>query len=168
MTAMKKERMTAMKIVKLLMYAYIVGMAILLLLFFFMAASVIVGVILFFFLNFLIFFNAVTSIAGVILFFYLWRTQQIEISRDIFFLLPHILLSFGLMGPIGGFWVLPENWTGSFDDVWSVAYAINQYGMPFLLYCFLQVTGGFYVIGARVYCFVLPVFTMFGIAARAG
>jgi hypothetical protein len=70
--------------------------------------------------------------------------------------------------PIFGLLDLPENWTGSFDDVWSVAYAINQYGMPFLLYCFLQVTGGFYVIGARVYCFVLPVLTMFGIAARAG
>jgi hypothetical protein len=89
--------------------------------------------------------------------------------RESLFLLPHILLFFGSMGCMSGsLLVLPEKWTGSFDDVFQVAYAINQYGMPFLLYCFLQATGGFYVIGARVYCFVLPVLTMLGFVAGLG
>jgi hypothetical protein len=64
----------------------------------------------------------------------------------------------------GNLLALPEKWTGSFDDVFQVAYAINQYGMPFLLYCFLQVTGRYYPVAARVYCFVLPVLTIFGTA----
>jgi hypothetical protein len=107
-----------------------------------------------------------SSIAGVVLFVYLCRTRQLVISRDIFFLLPHILLYFGFASCINGsFLALPEKWTGSFYDVIDVAYIIVEFGLPFLLYCFLQVPGDAYEIISRIFCFILPVLSLLSIAS---
>jgi hypothetical protein len=58
------------------------------------------------------------------------------------------------MGCIYGiFLVLPKKWTGSFDDVTAVAYTIVEFGLPFLLYCFLQIPGDVCEIISRIFCF---------------
>jgi hypothetical protein len=38
----------------------------------------------------------------------------------------------------------------------NLTFIIPEFGLPFLLYCFLQVTDGYFVVVARIFCFVLP------------
>ena len=147
-----KEKLSAMKILKLLMNCYIMFIAL---------------------FPFLLFFNAVGSIVGIILFVYLWGTQQLEISGKIFFLIPHVVF-FGTLHSL-----FRVEWTDyllpfynikiwSFHDICGAAYTMSVFGLPFLLYCFLHTTGSRYVIMSRVYCFILPVFTVWGAALLMG
>jgi hypothetical protein len=122
------------------------------------------------FFPFFFFFISVTCITGVILFVYLCFTRQLVISRKIFFLLPYILWYFVLMrwlddGLFSQFVECFAKWPWSFYDVVSVCYVIIKCGMPFLLYCFLQITGWRLAIIARIFCFVLPVFAFISLMA---
>jgi hypothetical protein len=147
-----KERMTTMKIVRLLLNIYIVMLVCL----------------LHYAILFTAFFNAVASIIGVVLFVYLCRTRQLAVSRKIFFLIPHIVLfgiadvSWGVMGMFDYFLPFSEKRTLSLYDAYSVVYTIAKFGLPFLLYCFLHIADKFYVIAARIFCFILPIFTILG------
>jgi hypothetical protein len=86
------------------------------------------------------------------------------------FLLPYILWSVGIMGQFDDshfsqFVECFAKWPWSGDDVVSMCYVIITCGMPFLLYCFLQITGGRLAIIARIFCFVLPVFASISLMA---
>jgi hypothetical protein len=101
------------------------------------------------------FFNAVNCIGGVILFIHLCRTGRLVLSKRVFFLLPHLML-FGLLhndfSPFEHGFI-----NGSFIDVLvPVFFIIYEFGLPFLLYCFLQVTEGYRAVAARIFCFILP------------
>ena len=138
----------AMKIVKLLMNIYMVLAC------------------LFFLVPLIVFINAASSIAGVVLFVYLWRTRQLAFSKKIFFLIPHVVF-FGIAEVDYG--ILKESYFLLFYEkqawppvgVYSVFYLIVAFGLPFLLYCFLHVTGKTYVIIARILCVALPLLTIF-------
>jgi hypothetical protein len=146
--------MTAMKTIKLLLNVYIVMLVCL----------------LYYAILFIALFNALVSIIGVVLFVYLCRTRQLVSSRDIFFLIPHVVF-FGIVdvflmvtGMFDYFLPFSEKRTLSLYDAYSVVYTIAKFGLPFLLYCFLHITDIFYVIAARIFCFILPIFTIFGFA----
>jgi hypothetical protein len=151
MTTNEKEKMIA-DIIRLLLNIYIIMLICL----------------LHFVILFIAFFNAVTSIIGIILAVYLYRTRQLAISKKIVFLIPHVVF-FGIVDVfllVTGFFVylLPfsEKGTWSFYDAYSVAYTIVKFGLPFLLYCFLQIPHRFYAIVARILCFILPILTILG------
>jgi hypothetical protein len=118
------------------------------------------------FFLFFFFFVSVTCIIGVILFVYLCCTRQLVISRKVFFLLPHILLYFGIMGRLdySSFSQFAE-WSWSFYDAVYLCYLIIKCGMPFLLYCLLQIIEGRLAIIARIFCFVLPIVSSISIAS---
>lgn len=99
----------------------------------------------------LFFFSSIVScIIGVILFGYLCFTRRLVISRRAFFLLPHII--FYLLNSFN----VTSLFTNPSDILMDLTYVIPEFGLPFLLYCFLQVTDRYFVVAARMFCFVLP------------
>jgi hypothetical protein len=107
------------------------------------------------------YFTLVSCIAGILLFVYLCRTHRLVISREIFFLLPHILLFLlfakGIEVPrLKGHW--------SYYDTLNVYYLIVAFGLPFLLYSFLQIIKGRFAVIARIFCFILPYFSVASLA----
>jgi hypothetical protein len=101
------------------------------------------------------YFTLVSCIAGIIPFVYLCRARRLVISSEIFFLLPHILL-FLLFGHDIEVPMRKGQW--SYYDTLNVYYLIAAFGLPFLLYCFLQITEGRFAVIARIFCFILPLF----------
>jgi hypothetical protein len=98
-------------------------------------------------------FNALSCIGGVILLIYLCRTGQLVISKRVFFLLPHIMLYGLLHNAFSPFTWLNDSFMNVFPNVFFI---IFEFGLPFLLYCFLQVTEGYRAVAAKILCFILP------------
>lgn len=142
-----KEETAAIKLIELLITLYIYMFVISLFLLFSYPAMLL-----------FVFFVPITCIAGVILFVYLCSTHQLVVSWRAFFLLPHIL--------IYGWWdnsfsMLIEKftkWPWNLHDILLVCYVIVKCGLPFLLYCFLQVTDRTLAVVSRIFCFILPLF----------
>jgi hypothetical protein len=105
--------------------------------------------------------NMAACITGVILFGYLCCTRRLAISRKVFFLLPYVLLWFVILRYFGDdsfsrFIGCFTKWPWSIDDMYSLYYVIVTCGLPFLLYCFLQITEGRLAVAAKILCFILP------------
>jgi hypothetical protein len=139
------EKTTMIELIKLIIHVYI---------YLFVISIFMAGIPLPYFLYF---FTPVSCIAGIIVFVYLCRARQLVISWKIFFLLPHILMYFAPMITGGSddspfnklYWSPPYIMAGVF-------YLIVTFGMPFLLYCFLQITDRVLSVIARIFCFILP------------
>jgi hypothetical protein len=108
-----------------------------------------------------LFFNAACCIAGVILFVYLCRTRQLAISRKIFFLIPHVAVFVIAEVHFGVYGWLTYRYS-------ILAYTIAVIGLPFLLYCFLQVTDRYYAILAIILCFISLFFAFLGFVLIIG
>jgi hypothetical protein len=112
----------------------------------------------------LIFFTTIISIAGIILFVSLCRARQLAVTPwKIFFLLPHILLC--IIPIIRNIYdtdfsfvlTLLKKTKSSFEIMVGVCFLIVTFGLPFLLYCFLQVADKKLSIIAKILCFILPI-----------
>jgi hypothetical protein len=148
-------KMSAMKIVKWLIIVYIFIVSIFLL-------EVPLSLDLFFFLEvplspaLIFFFTPASCVFGIILFVYLCCTRQLVISRKIFFLLPHILLYLLIPHDYALFLQRIEDLT-KWSNMGALLFEIVTWGLPFLLYCFLQVTDRVLSISAIILCFILPI-----------
>jgi hypothetical protein len=76
-------------------------------------------------------------------------------------LIPHVVIFVMIEVHYGIF----ERW---YSSGLALSYAIVVIGLPFLLYCFLQVTCRLYVILAIILCFISMFFTFFGYALIIG